>query len=577
MKKTVAFFLSLVMVFTCISALAFNVIAEEEPAADPMPGTAEYEQKLLAEGYQAIESFAEVTNYSATGKYYLTKDIVFVDKGHTNADLLRSENFEGILDGNGHTIYNLQYSLFKTLKGTIKNLIFSKYTDAEEIDGFKVKEQLISNIGDGAVMENITTNRVFIDDIDNYWGTIVREVPANATVTFKKVINNSSIAFPWTAYNIKIGGFIGLANKGSTLIFEDCVNAGNVKGSQAGGFIAVLMGNNTVSFKNCENKGTVTGSIGKANSGEAAYGIAGGFIGSYNNAQKRDTTLNISFENCVNTGDVIRWGDQFWAVSKEHKVAQGGFIGNIGEGSNNNAITLSFKNCTIANCQVGATTVWQDKLDEGTGKVIDYTQGYVGSLAGWLGLGDNDTVTVENCLVRNVEIECADPDFATLFLNTGSNNLRAVVLKDSFAVACNEIRAATGNVRFQYTGTAATSVSVNKTQGSAVENEKTSLRFLGGIDSLNYLGVGFVVEAKEGDSRSYYFLYNKKAYNEVNNGAGKLTKADFDGKYITAAVLEDVSAAGTITYKVTPYAMDLENNAIVGTAKSITLTAGKLS
>lgn len=584
MKKTLALFLSLVMIFTSLSILTVSVTADEPEVLEP--GTPAYEAELAAAGYRAVSSFADIadiTNYDETAKYYLTADVTLSDE-EAHKGYFGGVTFKGVLDGNGHTVYNAKFSLFGTLKGTIKNLTFSKYINEEEERSFTTKKSLFGSVADGAVIENITSNRTFADDISDYWGAIVREIPAGATVTFKGVTNNSSIAYPWAAYNIKIGGFIGLAQNGSTIIFENCVNNGRVQGSQAGGFIAVLCGNNTISFKNCANNGTVVGSIGKSGNGEGAYGVAGGFIGSYNNTYERLQKLNVSFEGCVNTGDVIRWEGNYERCTKEHKVAQGGLIGNLGDGSKKNVLNLSIQNCTISNCQIGAGTRWQDAVSEETGEVItDFTQGYVGAIAGWVGTAtannDQDSITIENVVVRNVAIESANPAFASLFLNTDAAALNVVVLKNCFAIACDGIRAATGNVKFSYTGEASGAVTVNKTQKSAAAEEKMALRFLGSIDSLNHRGIGFLVEAKEGENRSYYFLYNKKAYKEVNNGEGKLTRDDFGGKYITAAVLEDVSAtnANKVTYTVTPFAVELDDRVLVGAKKSVNLTAGKLS
>lgn len=568
MKKTVAFFLSVVMVFTLLPAFLLNAVADAP--TDPLPGSSEYTQNLIDEGYLPIETFSDIVDFNSTSaKYYLTADVVYGAK--------ISATFKGTLDGNGHTVYNSANSLF-TLQGTLKNLTFSKYTDEEGTDTFQTTAPLLSGIADGAVLENIVSNRIF-NEVSDFWGTIVRAVPANASVTFKNVINNSSIFFPWTAYNIKIGGFIGLAEQGSNITFENCVNNGDVKGSQAGGFIAVVMGNNTISFKNCENKGLITGSIGKGGQGDAAYGIAGGFIGSYNNSDKRDKSLTISFEDCVNSGHVIRWQGTYAPTHKGTKIAQGGLIGTLGEGSNSYNLTLTVKNCKIKDCQIGASTTWQDELDTNGAVITDYTQGHVGAIIGWLGtINTTDAITIENVTVRNVTIECADPAHASLFLNTDGTQ-KPVTLKNCFAISCKETRAATGDVRFSYTADPSDKITVNKTQKSAVKDEKMALRFLGSIDSLNYDGIGFVVEQKEGDSRTYYFLFNKKAYNEVKNGTEKLSKADFGGNYITAEILDGISATNTNTvrYTVTPYAIDTTGNLLVGTAKYISLTAGNLS
>lgn len=573
MKKTIAFLLSLVMVFTAFSAMmSVTAVATDEP----LPGTDAYTQALEQAGYTAVTAFSQITDYSEAGKYYLTADVVIPD----STSVLRGGEFKGVLDGNGHTVYNSVNSLFSTLKGTLKNVTFSKFTGAEESDVFTTRVSLINNLGNGAILENVTSDRTFQDDIADYWGAIAREVPANATVTFKGVVNNSSIGYPYTAYNIKIGGFIGIAQDNCTIIFEDCVNNANVKGSQAGGFIAILKGGNTISFKNCTNNGTILGSIGKSMQGEAARGVAGGFIGSLNNCYKREAPLTISFENCVNAGDVLRWEGAYTACTKtDYKVAQGGFIGTLGEGGNaNNPLNLTFKNCKVSSCYVGATTAWKDEVDETTGAVVtDYTQGYVGAIMGWLGTSNNtDVITIENVTVNNVKIESADPAYASLFINTNGEQ-NAVVLKNCIAYTCEgATTAATGNVKFENTATS-TAVTINKTQKSAIQDEKMALRFLGGIDSLGYTSLGYIVKETVGETSTYQFLFTRAVYNEVNNGSETLTKSDFNGCYITAAILDGVAATGTATYEVIPYAIDTDGNVVVGSAKSITLTDGNLS
>ena len=568
MKKTIALLLSLVMILTSFSVMTIS--ATDPTPADPQPGTDAYMQALDQAGYTAISNFDQVTDYN--GKYYLTADVTIPDTDASKY-LVRGSAFTGILDGNAHIVYNTKYQIFTTLQGTMKNLTFSKFTSADETEVFKAGDPMIGGIGNGAVLENIVTNRTYIDDISDYWGAIVREVPENAIVTFKNVTNNSSIAYPYVGFNIKIGGFVGLAKSGCTINFENCVNNGNVKGSQAGGFIAVLLGGNTISFKNCTNNGTILGSIGKDGSNrEAARGIAGGFIGGINNFEQRNATLKVSLEGCTNAGDVLRWEGAYSACTKDYKVTQGGFIGNLGSGGEaTNPLQLSIKNCKVTSCYVGATTAWQDK--DGS----DYTQGYVGAIIGWLGTKNNtDNITIENVTVSNVKIESADPEYASLFLNT-DGTLKTVVLKNCIAAVCEgATSAATGNVKFTNDGSS-TAVTVNKTQKSAIQDGKMSLRFLGGIDTVQYTSIGFIVKKTVGDDSTYYFLFARTVYEEVNDGSNKLAKANFNDYYISAMILEGVSATENATYTVTPYAIDLDGNAVVGVAKSITLNNGTLS
>lgn len=581
MKKIISILLSLVMIITSFTTLMITTTAEEATEA-PAPGTDAYVQALVQEGYTAISNFSEITDYSA--KYYLTADVT-IPNDNATAHLIKNGAFTGVLDGNGHTVYNSKYGFFSSLKGTMKNLTFSKFTSAEKLEVFTVEmgdktTALISSIGDGAVVENVVSNRTFAEDISDYYGAIVREVPAGATVTFKNVTNNSSIAFPYAAFNIKIGGFIGIAQANSIIYFENCVNNGNVKGSQAGGFIAVLMEGNTISFKNCTNNGTIQGSIGNSPNGEAARGVAGGFIGSRNNCYKREASINISFENCTNAGDVLRWEGAYSPCTKtDYKVAQGGFIGNLGEGGNdNNPLTLSFKNCNVSTCYIGAGTNWQDKVDGSGAVTTDYTQGYVGAIIGWLGTTNmTDNITIQNVTVANVMIESADPAYASLFLNTDTGARKTVVLKDCIASVCDgATTAATGNVKFVNEGSS-TNITMNKAQKSAVKDGKMALRFLGGVENLQYTSLGFIVKKSVAENDTYYFIFDRKVYKEVNNGTDALTKADFNEYYISAAILNDVSATENATYEVTPYAIDLEGNAVVGATKFVMLTNGELS
>ena len=572
MKKTIALLMSLVMMLTSFSVLTIS--ATDQNPADPQPGTDAYMQALDQAGYTAISNFDQVTDYN--GKYYLTADVTIPDTGAVPYLFREEKNFTGILDGNGHTVYNAKYRFFHAnygLKGTMKNLTFSKFKNAEQTDVFIAEDALISAFADGAVLENIVTNRTYKENIDNYYGGIAQEVPEGVTVTFKNVTNNSSVAHLYVASNFKMGGFIGIAQSGCTINFENCVNNGNVKGSQAGGFIGVLRGGNTISFKNCTNNGTILGSIGKdSQDRQSARGIAGGFIGGINNFEQRDATLKVSLEGCTNAGDVLRWEGGYAACEKDYKVTQGGFIGNLGSGGEaTNPLQLSIKNCKVTSCYVGATTTWQDK----DGK--DYTQGYVGAIIGWLGtINTTDTITIENVTVSNVKIESADPEYASLFLNT-DGKLKTVVLKDCIAAVCEgATSAATGNVKFTNTGSS-TAVTVNKTQKSAIQDGKMSLRFLGGIDTLQYTSLGFIVKKTVGDDSTYYFLFARTVYEEVNDGSNKLAKADFNDYYISAMILDGVSATENATYTVTPYAIDLDGNAVVGVAKSITLNNGTLS
>ena len=58
--------------------------------------------------YTPVSTFEELQNMSLNGKYYLTNDIDCSDKVFTpiGGDLYNMYSFTGVLDGNGHTLYN---------------------------------------------------------------------------------------------------------------------------------------------------------------------------------------------------------------------------------------------------------------------------------------------------------------------------------------------------------------------------------------------------------------------------------------------------------------------------------------
>ena len=552
-----------------ISSMTFLNVSAATPDKNAEPGSDAYTAWLVAEGYTAISNYAEfeAMKDNIAGKYYLTADIKLENTGYL------ADNFTGAFDGNGHTLYNAKASMFDSFSGSFKNVVLSMYTDETKADVFDTNARIFYQLETGAYVENVVNERIFAD-VDNAWGAFARQA-LGTNIKFINVVNESTISSPYPVNNHKLGGFVGMVEAGTEISFENCINYGDVIGSQVGGFIGIFNKDVTISFKNCVNAGNIYGLVGKT-SGEGSYGICGGFVGGYNNLNKgkaNEGNVTVNFEDCVNIGNVTRC-EKGNAATEPYKVTHGGLIGNLGLSESGKYITLNVKNCLIQNCYIGGNTEWQDAVDATTGAVTtDYTQGYAGAIVGWLGnVNAGDNVNIDGVIVNNVVIGAGDPETASLFLNVTSK----VELKNVYAFGCTYNKVATGEYTIKNEGTA-TNVTVNKAQGSTPAEDAMNLRFLGSVDGLGYLSLGYLVAITVDGNTTYKMVSTKSVYEAVNNGTGTLTKADFGDKYIVAMTVEGEAANVTATYTVTPFALTEDGDVVVGVAKSVTLTNGVLS
>lgn len=593
MKRFLSLLLTAVLLAGCfvfVSNAAESILTVGAFEEEDGPGSAAYMANLDKQKYKALGSYEEIKSITnLSGKYYLTADITIPED---NEEIVL-DGFSGIFDGNGHTIYNSRITVFDNLSGTVKNVTFSDCTDETETDTFTVECGIIKNddgeknyvgyaalfgneLKPGAVIENVVSDRQFAIPA-NYFGAFARGIAADAEVQFINCVNNSNISSPYPANNSKIGGFVGIVEKNSTVTFRNCVNNGNQEGSQVGGFIGVINGGDSITFEACINSGRIAGVIGKGSTGDASYGVSGGFIGSYNNTYGLNGNIAVFMEDCVNTGDVVRVDKNSTAVHKDNKVASGGLIGNLGSATDKFGFNIEIKNCAIHGCTIGGKTKWKDLINKETDEVaIDYTQGYAGSIIGWIGnhKGNNDIV-IENVYVSDIEVLTADPDYASALINFASDT-DAVDMKEVYVMNSTYTSVGTGAFTITNNGTD-DNLRVQKAQTSAPEDGAVKVRFLGGLDTLNYSSVGYMVEKTVDGKSEYFFLDTRTVYEAVNNGDGQLTKADFGDRYIVAIPLADLATDETIGLKVTPLAVTEEGGLLVGVTKSITLTNGALS
>ena len=581
MKKRI---LSVILVLAMlIGCMMFINVSAATPDQNAEPGSEAYTAWLVAEGYKPITSYADFAALAATatphptvqgrfvmsGKYYLANDIVM----ENTAYILAEGDFAGSFDGNGHTIYNCKAMTYDFLTGSWKNVTYSKYTSPEKTEEFDTTAPIVWGLDNGGLMENVVNERTFAA-VANYWGAFFRTACKDATATLINCVNYSCVSSPYPVNNHKLGGFIGTTDPGVNITFIGCKNYGDITGSQVGGYIGIMK-NGTLTFKDCENNGNISGIIGKS-SGEGSYGISGGFVGGYNNMNGIEGDVTVTFDNCVNNGNVVRL-EMNNPSTEAKEVTHGGLIGNLGGAKSDYKMTLNVKDCVIQNCRIGGASSWEDLLNPDTGEVTtDYTQGRAGAIVGWF---DNSVAgyvaNIENVLVNNVIVQAGDPASASLFINTNSDTSN-VEMKGVYAINSTANNVSTGKYTITNSGTA-TNVTVNKAQASTPAENLMNLRFLGSIDNLDYLGMGYLVSITANGKTTYKMVNTKSVYESVNNGSGTLTKADFGDKYIMAMAIEGEPADATVIYAVTPFALTKDGDLVVGVTKSITLINGVLN
>jgi hypothetical protein len=283
MKKILSVFIIVAMMLT--SVLAMIPVS----AADP-EGT-------------AINNAAEFLAMTADGQYYLAKDITLTDT--------YAADFSGKLNGNGKTVTlkGEALGLFKNIVGgTVENLNIKASIETNYVQTFGLLAYKASgtftNITVDANLKVVPANES--DIFTNGAGLIVGEINGDATVT-----------------NCTTNGSIDIQTTNSTK--NDDAGLLHAVGGQVG---RVVKG--VVTFKGCVNNAYV-------NTLQVAMPV-GGIVG----ATAGGATINITFENCVNNGEVVVFGVP--SGNGNAHTGGGGMIGNA-LGVHAAKSTFTFKNC----------------------------------------------------------------------------------------------------------------------------------------------------------------------------------------------------------------------------------------
>ena len=218
-------------------------------------------------GFTTIASAQDLhkIRYNLSGKYILTKDIIFNDKDFTikgsfynsGSGWLPIDGFSGILEGNGHSIVNLHSKgsdagLFTNLTGTIRNLEIknSSFTGTKRAGAFAAYATF-KQYPDYQVLIHCTStnNKITAPTAGGLVGECFGRSNYNQCTNTSMVIGNTAA-----------GGIIGKG--GGFSIYLMCSNKGSITiGDYATGSFGGLTGieGNSSIYKYCWNKGTVSG------------------------------------------------------------------------------------------------------------------------------------------------------------------------------------------------------------------------------------------------------------------------------------------------------------------------------
>ncbi len=331
--KKVALFLSCIMILTMLPV--FSVSADEYPIPSVPTPISTYEE------FEALSG--------VPGNYYLTGDIDFGGKVYEKCIV---EKFDGILDGNGHKLYNFKINqtvndsdagifLFigNLTDTTIKNLnvgsedipismtfyLNGKSSGALSATSGKtgsdrvilldnvhlyvdmdILYQDISHKGNAAgfigyarnkcelAFKGCSLNGTFDSGIDNegmaYRNTAGFIASNNTSATFENCTNNADIVQGYSAVEARASGFVTYCAGGCDLVFNNCINNGDIK------VIGELSDAYASGFASCP-KGLVTMTACENNGDISGYWYSGGFL-------SQVLLAGYSITDCTNTGAI---------------------------------------------------------------------------------------------------------------------------------------------------------------------------------------------------------------------------------------------------------------------------------
>lgn len=345
--------------------------------------------------WNAIGTRQEQTGTNYEGKVFrLTADLDF---GQQPINIIAADpaSFNGIIDGNGHSLNNYELDITSTYRAPIGVLAASGEIRNLTVNG---------------------TQTVTMTSGNAYTGGIVAKCYGKIT----NCVNKSTI----TSKRGYVGGIAGYAYTGS--VFTECVNRGKLETTASAGYIAgiVAFGQEGVSYIKCGNEGTLTttGTTGYiagicAESSESRFEecynkadinvekvlYLGGIVGRMSGS--KNATQIYNFIKCSNSGN-IRGKAQIGGISTYASSTVGAAMGqytNCVNTGNLEAVSNTSSSSSPAAAGIAAQykpgSYYLNCSNSGTISVTDKAYGAGGILGTTSGVATQDyTITVENCL-----------------------------------------------------------------------------------------------------------------------------------------------------------------------------------
>ncbi|MBE6634071.1 MAG: hypothetical protein E7620_07005 [Ruminococcaceae bacterium] len=326
--------------------------------------------------------------------------------------------------------------------------------------------------------------------------------------------NKASLSFDAPVTAAQYGGIIGATTDAGDKYFVNCYTTGSVtvtnctQNFRVGGFGGSIAGK-TSYFTNCYSFANVTVTHNKtASANQAAAGVLGGAI--------MDGPF---FTNCYTNGDISSLNFDTGTIRAWHVGAFVGAIGSTMDAQRYVNSGYTFTENTNFGSADGVPKVW--------------------------GVGNSAGVAANNFLT-NVPVA------------------EAKTLADILPAENNGFLKASGNAAL------ATAPAFIGTQETAVVDGKYNIRFLMGLDSLNYDGVEFEITAtyqKDGQTVTAKngFVKLTTAWRDILAEGASVTSISNGHNYMSALVVKGVPADTEITFEVKSYVYNGDVKTLVDT------------
>ena len=416
-------------------------VKDGEDAAEFVPKTVEGDQEISCQsvgfsvyGIAVAQTGEWIPIYTAedlqniqnnlTGNYKLMNDIDLsgIEWTPIGADR-KLRGFAGTLDGQNHSVMNINLDAGKSYKDSNLNLGYGIFTELPGIvKNLKIKDSVVyvstkvngnyvqfSNISAGVLAAAVTGGTIENCEVQNcevtlkldttvpdiIVGSIAGMTSGTSFIRNCKVVNTTIKGFAES--RLMVGGIIGTAYEISDSLFKGTIDVSSWDESYIGGITGIAFNR----IKNCVNYGNINNTSGN---------IVGGIVG-------RVSGMVLPVSTCANYGTVYANGQGCTGVA-------GGIVGDL--------YSTSVENCYNAG---------NVKAGRYAGGIIGYdnqTSGYIGSC---YNIGSVEIVSNNNKLQAGDIIGYTDRDISAV---KGADG-KVVYILSSIDKKCYYIHSAVGN------------------------------------------------------------------------------------------------------------------------------------